>query len=1734
MKEQPIILKKVSVHNLQAVDLEIKPGQLVVFTGVSGSGKSSLAFDTIYTEGQRRYVESLSAYARRYVGDMQKPEAEHISGLTPTISIEQKMAGKNPRSTVGTMTQIYDYLRVLFARVAVPHCPISGEAVRARSKKSIIEMVAAYEAGTRLMILAPLVKGRKGTLADEIGELQKKGFMRARIDGEVVDLSEPIELDGSVAHDLDVVVDRVVAGQNRSRLAEAINMALEMGEGVCVVWDDGRKANEIFSMHAFSPKSGLSYAPLEPQDFSFNSPHGMCKTCHGMGTINEFDLDLVIDEEASIAQDCCSIASSNATVRYGNIYRNLARMYDFSVKTPWKKLSKEARDVFLHGTKKKWTRMRFVHPVTKKRWSDYVQWRGVLWEARKRYADATSDAYKKNMQALMRSEGCPDCKGARLAPYPAAAKLGGKTLPQVCSMTIAQAAEFVKGLKLSKTDALIAEELVKEIRERLGFLLDVGLHYLNIDRTSPTLSGGESQRVRLASQIGCGLVGVTYVLDEPSIGLHPRDNTKLLKTLQHLRDRGNTVIVVEHDEETIRAADHIVDVGPLAGVGGGQILVSGTVDDLVANKESITGDYIAGRQEIEIPQERRKGSGKAITITGARHHNLKNMTARFPLNTFIAVTGVSGSGKSSLVLETLHPALSNALHGGEQDVGKHKKLEGIGDIEKVIAIDQSPIGRNPRSNPATYIKVASEIRDLFAQLPESQARGYKGGRFSFNVAVGSCTECKGMGMIKVDMDFLEDSFVTCPLCQGRRFDEETLSVRYRGRNIYDVLEMSVEEALEFFGPIPRIRVKLEALNQVGMGYIRLGQSSTTLSGGEAQRVKLARELSRPSHGKTLYLLDEPTTGLHFHDINALLDVLHHLVDQGNTVLVIEHNMEVIKTADWILDIGPDGGEGGGELVFEGTPEDLAKQKTPTGVATLGALKKHEAKVKPKPKAVLPIDAIEVVGCSQNNLKNVTAKIPRGQITVCTGPSGSGKSSFAFETIYAEGQRRYTESLSPYARQFVKQSPKPKVESVEGLSPAVAIEQKAHAGNPRSTVGTLTEVYDYLRILFARAGTAHCPETGKAIQAISKEHVVDRVLSLPAGDKILVLAPLGAPKQELFERLSRQGFLRVRLDGKIFELDEKIPIEKGRKHKLFLVVDRLKVNPGGRARLFEAIETAAKAGDDQVVVLHNEEEIPYNLRFSVESTGKSYPPITPRTLAFNNIEGMCPACHGLGCTICNEERLAPLGQNVRLEGVSIGQLSLMPAQDALAFVQEVTLDPRDAKLLEEVLSQIKSRLQFLCDVGLHYLSLHRGAPTLSNGEAQRIRLARQLGSGLTGVLYVLDEPTVGLHPHDNIRLNGALRQMKALGNTIVMVEHDPLTVETADHIIDFGPSAGVRGGEICAEGTLEQIKANPNSLTGAYLSGKKTLPRRSEVREGAGLLSVRNAKTHNLQNVSVAFPEGVFTCVTGVSGSGKSTLVHNELLPKLKNPIVLDQNPIGHTARADVGTYCDIMPPIRTFFSQLPHAITRSLKPGAFSYNHRKGMCTHCWGMGYRKVEMLFLPPVRIECEHCKGERLNPISLEVKYQDRNFGQLLQLTVDQAHDLFSNHRTIARRLNMLRAVGLGYLTLGQRIQTLSGGEAQRLKLSRELSKRSKEHTVYLLDEPTTGLHFEDVRLLLDVFDKLLKKGHTLIVIEHNLDIIRHADHIIDMGPGAGIDGGRIIATGTPEEIRNHPDSVTGRYL
>jgi excinuclease ABC subunit A len=935
VSQDSIVVRGAREHNLKNIDLEIPRDKLVVITGLSGSGKSSLAFDTIFAEGQRRYVESLSAYARQFLGQLEKPDVDDIIGLSPAISIDQKSASRNPRSTVGTITEIYDHLRLLFARIGRPHCPVCGRLIERQTVQQMVDQLTAMPPGTRIMILAPLVKDRKGEYRHIFEDVRKAGYVRVRVDGQVRDAAETPELDRYKMHSIEVVIDRVVIEEDvHTRLADSLETALKLGGGTALVVNADTNQETLFSELFACPLGHVSLEEFEPRTFSFNSPHGACPACTGLGTRMEFDPDLIIpNPHISLAEGAVVPFTMQAHHHDGYHWQLLsaaARHYGIELRTPVKDIPKEKMDKLLYGSGNETITLHYEN-----RWGRTRQYEttyeGIIPNLERRYKETTSDHIKEFFERFMSTRPCPVCKGQRLKPEVLAVTIGERSIVDVTRLSVGEVLEFFDHVDLTDRERLIAAQILKEIRARVKFLVDVGLEYLTLDRAAATLAGGEAQRIRLATQIGSGLMGVLYILDEPSIGLHQRDNSRLLQTLVRLRDLGNTLLVVEHDEETIRTADHIIDIGPGAGEHGGQVVAQGTIQDIISAKHSITGQFLSGKREIRVPGRRRRGNGKFLEVVGARDHNLKNLDVRIPLGMFVGVTGVSGSGKSTLINEILYRRLAQHLYRAKDRPGAHDDIRGMEHLDKVIDVDQSPIGRTPRSNPATYTGVFTPIRETFAQVPEARIRGYQAGRFSFNVKGGRCEACSGEGIIQIEMQFLPDVFVPCEVCKGKRYNREALEIKYKGKSIADVLEMTVEEAVDFFQNIPAIKSKLQVLNDVGLGYIHLGQPATTLSGGEAQRIKLSLELSRRSTGRTLYILDEPTTGLHFADIERLLHVLQRLVDAGNSVIIIEHNLDVIKSVDWIIDLGPEGGQNGGTVIAEGTPEEVAMvQRSYTG------------------------------------------------------------------------------------------------------------------------------------------------------------------------------------------------------------------------------------------------------------------------------------------------------------------------------------------------------------------------------------------------------------------------------------------------------------------------------------------------------------------------------------------------------------------------------------------------------------------------------------------------------------------------------------------------------------------------------------------------------------------------------------------------------------------------------------
>ena len=1901
-----MVVRGAREHNLKGIDLSFPRDALTTFTGVSGSGKSSLAHHTIYQEGQRRFLESLSSYARQFLGRMEKPKVDLVEGLSPTVSIDQKSTSHSARSTVGTLTEVGDFLRLLWSRLGEPRCPTCDAAIEAWSPERIVDAMLADHDGAAAMVLAPVVRERKGEYRKELAEWAQTGFVRARIDGVVRRLDEPIELARYVYHTIELVVDRLTIGSDaRSRLSEAVEQAVSLGGGLCALaWGDGDY--RLFSTQRSCPNGHGALPEMEPRLFSFNSPIGACGTCDGIGLSFGFAPELLVaDAGKSVRDGALHVFTDDGRLVYGRLTIDhlaaVGKAFGFDVDTPWQDLPAKARKVVMHGSGKqtfefRWKRQGAMSTTTG---SDRIAFPGLIGHLERVYRPSRA----RHLDRFRAAAPCSDCGGARLGAAGRAVRFQGRTLPEVLDLSVADALTWTRGLRLAGNAARIGRDILQEIERRLLFLVDVGLGYLTLSRRAPTLSGGESQRIRLAAQVGAGLRGILYVLDEPSIGLHARDQQRLLRTLEALRDRGNTVVVVEHDEETMRRSDFLVDIGPGAGVHGGEVTAAGSPAEVEATPSSLTGRYLRGELAVPMPKQRRELPKGALKIVGARQHNLQGVDVTIPLGRFVAITGVSGSGKSTLVHHVLVPALQRELGGAEGLASHCQRVDGIGQIDKVVEIDQAPIGRTPRSNPATYTDVWSHVRDLFAQLPESKLREYDKGRFSFNVPGGRCEACEGAGLTTLEMNFLAPVEVVCEECGGARFHAETLAVRWQGKSVHDVLEMTIDEAAKFFADLPKVARGLVAMQDVGLGYLKLGQPSTTLSGGEAQRVKLATELQRPATGKTFYVLDEPTTGLHFHDVAKLLASLQRLVDAGNTVLVIEHNLDVVRAADWLIEMGPEGGSGGGRVVATGSPEDVADcDAAPTGAAlrALGLGRKGGKAAAPpaamaRAAKVAKPQSIAVRGARTHNLQAVDIDVPLGSFTVVTGPSGSGKSSLAFDTIFQEGQRRFLESMSTYARRFLGRMDRAPCDRIDGLGPAIAIDQKRTARSPRSTVATTTEIHDYLRLLYARIGRAHCPTHGQELAAWSPSKAAARCVGDWPGRRVFVLAPIAVPPDAAagwLEALRREwqaaGHVRALIDGVERRIDE--PWGKVAPSELFLVLDRATV--GDRARLADAIEQAQAAAGAHggaaaaVVQLADGDDKGARHWFRAEAgchlCGYEAPrEVHPRWFSFNHHSGACPSCLGLGnvvvcaeellvnhpdkpafggaiqhpgaafsflvgrdgyfaevaqalaarrgfdlskpwrklspdvrklllrgagderfevvfkkdgggsrrewrmqvawkglarqveewflgkegddagdprfgavmrsqpCPECAGERLLPGPRAVRVGGARLPEVLADTVDMALARLAAWKLNANEKRIAQDVLKELHNRLTFLRDTGLGYLTLDRSASTLSGGEAQRIRLATQLGNRLVGVLYVLDEPTVGLHPRDTERLLRTLLDLRDLGNTVLAVEHDEVMVRAADCVVDMGPGAGVRGGRVVAHGAPAAVAAT-DTVTGRWLRGELAPTIREQRRVPKGNAALRGVTVHNLRGVDVDVPLGCFTAVTGVSGSGKSSLVMDALVPGLRDGrvtidwadgearphalVVVDQSPIGSSPSSNPATYTGAFTAIRELFAATPLAKQKGFGPGRFSFHVSDGRCGQCEGKGQILVEMHFLADVWVTCEQCRGRRYNAETLSAQYRGKDISQVLGMDVDEALAFFGNHKHIVRPLQLLADVGLGYLTLGQPANTFSGGEAQRIKLVAELARRPREHTVYVLDEPTTGLHADDVRKLLAVLDRLLARGDSVVVIEHHLDVIAAADHVIEMGPEAGAGGGRIVVVGTPEAAAACAASHTGRFL
>ncbi len=1958
MSQGTIRIRGARQHNLKNIDLDIRTGEMTVVTGPSGSGKSSLVFDTLFAEGQRRYVETFSAYARQFLDRMDKPAVDKVEGVPPAIAIDQTNPVRSSRSTVGTMTELNDHLKLLYARAAQLFDSKTAQAVRHDTPESIYAELMARTAGSdaRVVMTFP-VELPGNTTAEEVTQwLSASGFTRVHAERVVATSAGPHKL-------LDVVADRFkVQTAEKARVIEAVELALKRG-GRLNVYVQGTGENATEEMWRFStglhcPDSDLRYADPTPSLFSFNSAMGACETCRGFGRVIGVDYGLVIpNDKLTLRAGAIKTLQTPAWAENQDDLMRHAEAAGVPRDTPWYKLTPEQQHWVIDGT-----------PAYKN-----GQWKKQWYGIKRFFAYLETKAYKMHIRVLLSKyrsyTPCESCGGARLKLEALLWRLGSKeaadaALPpgkrfmpvgvswsraqleampglsvhDLMQLPIDRLRDFFNGLTPAALDDGSAPDaefkalksLFEEIHTRLKYLCDVGIGYLTLDRQSRTLSGGEVQRINLTTALGTSLVNTLFVLDEPSIGLHPRDMNRITQAMHRLRDAGNTLVVVEHDPAVMLAADRMIDMGPGPGEKGGQIVFDGTPEDL-KHADTLTGAYLGSRKQVGMGLKRAVSDNTPrLILEGARDHNLKNLTVEFPLQRLVCVTGVSGSGKSTLMQDILAPALLRQFGKATETPGQHDRLMGADYLTDVVFVDQSPIGKTARSNPASYVGAWDAIRELFAQAPLARQRSYTASKFSFNNGDGRCPTCGGSGFEHVEMQFLSDVYLRCPDCDGKRYRPEILEVTIERKalgdvhprlmNVADVLDLTVSQASHLFAQDREVIRALQPIVDVGLEYVKLGQPVPTLSGGEAQRLKLAGFLAGASktasasrqplalkniNRGTLFLFDEPTTGLHFDDIAKLMRALRKLLDVGHSLIIIEHNLDVIRSADWLIDLGPEGGEAGGLLVAQGTPEEVRQH--PSSHTAL-ALREYEAamgkvhgveEARAKAWKTKPAfsNLIQIVNAKEHNLKSLSVNIPRGKFNVVTGVSGSGKSTLAFDILFNEGQRRYLESLNAYARSIVQPAGRPEVDAVYGIPPTVAIEQRLSRGGRKSTVGTTTEVWHFLRLLYVKLGTQHCTKDGAAVMPQSAESIAAQLLKAYRGQHIGLLAPLVINRKGVYTELADwarpRGYTHLRIDGEFLPTTNFPRIDRFKEHTVELPIADIHVTPDNEAALRQALAAALQHGKGVVHVLAPLDGLRGAMmtgsstkhlgHLHASSTQRACPvcatsfaELDPRLFSYNSKHGWCPDCVGTGvkltkeqrkvfddsvldadnkgreqsfaepeaedvtdaaCPGCAGTRLNAQARAVKFAGVGIADIAALSVTDVRRWIEKLALQGREAGIARDLIPEIKSRLEFLEDVGLGYLTLDRGAPTLSGGEAQRIRLAAQLGSNLQGVCYVLDEPTIGLHPRDNQILLRALGKLSDRGNTLVVVEHDEDTIRRADNIIDIGPGAGKRGGQLVGQGTAAHLATLPDSLTGRYLAQPLIHPLhpRRETRPGAELgsdpnvglgsrtgsgassklgsdpnspakplskqkaaalkaaalkaaaasasalhnaapavasvftswIDVVEADLHNLQKVSVSLPLYRLVAVTGVSGSGKSTLARDVLLANVQAAVAqrstkagreaddkgrtpawtgcqriegyavvdrvleVDQTPIGKTPRSCPATYIGFWDTIRKLFADTLEARARGYAAGRFSFNTGEGRCPTCEGAGVRTIGMSFLPDVKVLCETCHGARFNPETQAVTWRGKNIGDVLTMEVDEAVEFFASMPNIAHPLQLLKDVGLGYLTLGQPSPTLSGGEAQRIKLVTELSKvrdditrrgQKAPHTLYVLDEPTVGLHMADVEKLIHVLHRLVNGGHSVVVIEHDLDVIAEADWVIDLGPDGGNAGGRVVAAATPEQV------------
>jgi len=1852
-----IRLRGVRQNNLKGFDLDIPLGKVTVVTGLSGSGKSSLVFDTLHAEGQRRYVETFSPYTRQFLEMLRRPEVDSIENIRPSIAIEQKNSVKTSRSTVGTMTELTDFFKVWFSARAQLFDPETGELVEDDNPQSIWKKSLQAYRDQRVQVAFRITRPGKLKWAEILDALRSQGFQRLVMEGKPVRLDdlEPAKLAADAA--LFSIQDRLkMAANQKKRFIEAAETALHFGHGHLWLLDEQNQPLAQFSQGLHSPATGRDFRPPSPALFSFNSPVGACPQCRGFGRVIETDDNLILPDH-SLSINAGAIKPFSGAV-YSESLRDLqraARRHGVRTDIPWREMSEADKRFVMEG-----------EPGYEENGADWQRhWYGV----RRFFSWLETQTYKMHVRIFLSRfrayVRCPACDGARLQPESLCWRWQGRTLPELYKLPIRKLLPLLED-KAERTGDRQADTALDSILSRLRYLREAGLEYLSLDRSSRSLSGGEVERVNLTTCLGTMLTDALFVLDEPSVGLHARDIDRLIGILRSLAENGNTVVVVEHDEAIIRAADHLVELGPQAGSNGGNLVYSGDQRGIRQCPDSLTGSYLSGARTIVLPESRRpvklsrqksrirKTDTPALRLNKVTCHNLDKLDVVIPLQRFVCLSGVSGSGKSTLLNNAIYQLLCRERGKATSSAAQAQGVRCELDFAEIELVDQSPVTKTPRSNPALYTDAWDGIRQLYGSSEAAKQAGLTAAHFSFNSGQGRCDHCQGLGYERIEMQFLSDVFVPCPVCEGKRFKQEVLDVRWQGKNVDEVLAMDLQSALTFFDRQAKIQSRLKTLCAVGLGYLTLGQPLNTLSGGESQRLKLAKYLARlgEDEAPSLLLLDEPTTGLHRHDVRTLLEVLQTLVNAGHSLILIEHNLDVLKSADYLIELGPEAGELGGKIVAEGSPESIAKAKTHTAPfmrealadrsdfsdtletfpdAEETSLEVAEAPVPfgdPEEKAS-PTEALTLVGAREHNLKNLSLSLPRGEFTVVTGVSGSGKSSLAFDIIFAEGQRRFIESISPYARQFVEQLPRPDIDRLSGIAPTVAIEQRVTRGTRKSTVATITEVAQYLRLLYARVGVQHSIHTGEPLQAATPDALLSHLqkkLKAPEVQKAKhawLCAPLIRGRkghhQPLANWAADHGYERLFIDGEIVLVEKFKKLDRYREHDIALITTDLKTVRGAKDQR-AALEEALRIGKGSAFVLLPPDAVALHMSTTRTDpvSGEAYPELDPKHFSWNSPRGWCPACHGYGsiedwmaedenfeelpddaesgqpCPECDGERLNPQARAVYLYQnngykINLPQLLRMTSVELMQTVEKLKLDKRQQQIVSDILPQIHERLAFMEEVGLGYLTLDRATVTLSGGEAQRIRLAAQLGSNLSGVLYVLDEPSIGLHARDNQRLLTSLARLKAQGNSLLVVEHDDETMRAADRILDLGPGAGAHGGELLASGHYREILGNKDSLTARYLKNpiphpllgeRKSLPAAWHPRrKQQDWLVLKKCSLRNLKGHDLHLPLGRLIGVCGISGAGKSTLIRDLLHPAVneainrktdkllgkdsetfapmeKPPFVelrngnafrsvieVDQEPIGKTPRSSPATYMGAFDLIRDLYAQLPEARMRGLSASTFSFNTKGGRCETCKGAGRVKLEMNFLPNAWVPCEDCGGGRFSDELADVTYRGKTIADALAMSFEEAAEFFGTFERLSAMLGLMVETGLGYLTLGQSSPTLSGGEAQRLKLVTELAKGlptwkdknlgRQRRNLYLLEEPTIGLHMADVEKLLRLLHRLSEQGHTVVVIEHHLDMLADADYLVEIGPDGGAAGGRILFQGTPEALAKK-DTPTAPFL